>query len=412
MNIENVVKQIALYRKKTKRENLHIYLVGGAVRDVIMEKKPKDKDYCISGLTQEELEALFPEAKLVGADFPVYLMDIDGDPETEVALVRKERKMGEGYGGFETYTDISLTILDDLYRRDLTINALAMNMETNEIIDPFNGKEDIKNGIIRAVSDAFAEDPLRVYRAARFAARYNFVISKETLRLMESLKDELSTLSGERIFLELTKVLSEKKPSIFFKSLQCANVLVEEFRFKGNQTEAHLKEVASFCQRDNKNYQRWLTRLDEMKTSDELERFGVFLSAFSSEEIEKMAKRIKIPKEHKQIGLFLAEKMDIIQNWENKSNSEHVLFATHVIGHPLTKQAESLHDSEPLSWFVDATLAVKPEVKEKIDIIYKVVKYLAKIKLTADEIKEKGIKGKEIGEYLMKKREKAMEEVI
>lgn len=411
MNIESVVEKIALYREKTKRENLHIYLVGGAVRDLIMGKEPKDKDYCISGITQKELETLFPEAKLVGADFPVYLMDIDGDAETEVALVRKERKMGEGYGGFETYTDIVLTIEDDLYRRDLTINALAMNMETNEIIDPFNGREDIQNGMIRAVSNAFAEDPLRVYRAARFAARYEFDISVETLRLMHALKDELATLSGERIFLELTKVLSEKKPSIFFKSLQCADVLVEEFYFKGNQTEAHLKEVAFFCQRSNKNYQKWLTRLDEMQTQDEMERFGVFLSVFSCEEIEKMAKRIKIPKEHKQVGLFLAEKMKTIQEWEKGSISERVSFASYIIGHSLTKQAESLHESEPLSWFTRAAVAADPKTKEKIEIIHETVKQIATIKITTDEIQEKGLKGKEIGEYLMKKREKAMEEV-
>ena len=190
------------------------YLVGGAVRDTLLGLEPKDKDYVIVGATPEDVESLIAQGfQRVGADFPVFLHPETGD---EYALARIERKVGAGYNGFEAFTSPDLTIEDDLRRRDLTINAMAMDLETGELVDPFGGQEDLKNGVLRHVSEAFAEDPLRVLRVARFKARYGFEIHHTTLALMAQLvsSGELDHLTRERVWVEIEKLLMEKKNSI------------------------------------------------------------------------------------------------------------------------------------------------------------------------------------------------------
>ncbi len=204
-----------------------LYLVGGAVRDEIMGINVKDEDYCITGLTQEEFENLFPEAILRGKDFPVY--DID---KKELALARTERKLRKGHKGFIIHTDKTITIEDDLKRRDITINSIAKDVITGQYIDPFHGIDDIKHKIIRMTSEAFREDPLRVYRVARFSALFQFDVEKETIEQMYLLREELSTLPKERVFQEFQKALASDKPSIFFDVLRKAKVL-----------DVHYKEI-------------------------------------------------------------------------------------------------------------------------------------------------------------------------
>ena len=196
-----------------------VFIVGGAVRDMLLGLEPKDVDYVVVNSSEREMLELGFEK--VGADFPVFL-----HPETkdEYALARAERKVGNGYHGFEVETD-GVTLEDDLSRRDITINAMAMDPATGEIIDPFNGRADLENGIIRHVSDAFVEDPVRVLRVARFAARYGFTVHPDTLKLMHELKEELKYLTAERVLLELKKTLKESTPSIFFRVLKEADVL-------------------------------------------------------------------------------------------------------------------------------------------------------------------------------------------
>lgn len=205
-----------------------LYEVGGCVRDKVLGIEPKDYDYCVTGLSGEEFISLFPDAKIRGKDFPVF--DLEG---CEFALARHERKIAIGHDGFQISTDKSLTIEDDLIRRDLTINSMAYDIIDEKLVDPFGGKRDIENKIIRATSKAFSEDPLRVYRAARFAARFDFKIETETLKLMNSLKDELSALSVERVYEELKKALLTDKPSVFFYALNQADCL-----------DVHFKEIA------------------------------------------------------------------------------------------------------------------------------------------------------------------------
>ena len=205
---------------------MQVYLVGGAVRDQLLGHPYHEKDYVVVGATPEQL--LAQGYQPVGKDFPVFL-----HPETkdEYALARTERKSGQGYHGFEFYTDISVTLEDDLIRRDLTINAIAMD-DDGKIYDPYHGHEDLNNKILRHVSDAFAEDPLRVLRVARFAARYHqygFTIAEETLALMQQLADsgELKALTPERVWKETSRALMERDADVYFETLhQCGALKV------------------------------------------------------------------------------------------------------------------------------------------------------------------------------------------
>ncbi len=201
-----------------------LYIVGGWVRDKIRNVVPKDKDYVICHLNEDIFIENFPQVKKVGKSFPVYLVQID-DKNCEVAFARKERKNGHGYKGFEVVYDSSVSIQEDLWRRDTTINAIAYRVNDGEIIDPYNGRKDIKAKTIRAVSKHFADDPVRALRAARQFSEFGFKIEKNTLDLMYECKKEVANEPTERIFEELQKALSTKCPSRFFRALQNADLL-------------------------------------------------------------------------------------------------------------------------------------------------------------------------------------------
>lgn len=198
------------------------YKVGGFIRDRLLNIKSDDTDYVVVGATLEYMQQMgfVP----VGRDFPVFI-----DPKTgnQYALARTERKSGTGYHGFQFYTTPDVTLEDDLKRRDITINAIAEDEDGN-LIDPFNGIDDIHNKIIRHVSDAFVEDPLRVLRVARFSAKLGFTIATNTLKLIEQIckSGELQFISKERIWEEVKKAIATQKPLQFFKVLNQVGALV------------------------------------------------------------------------------------------------------------------------------------------------------------------------------------------
>lgn len=199
--------------------NTQTYLVGGAVRDTLLKLPIKDKDYVVVGATPEQMLALgfLP----VGKDFPVFLHPESKD---EYALARTERKTAKGYHGFEFNTSPDVTLEQDLLRRDLTINAMALD-EHNQLTDPFGGQQDIKDGVLRHISEAFAEDPVRVLRIARFMSRFShlpFKVHPETMRLMQQLVDqgEIQALVPERVWQEIKKSLNQTTPSAFFMTLR------------------------------------------------------------------------------------------------------------------------------------------------------------------------------------------------
>jgi len=195
---------------------MEIYLVGGAVRDRLLGLPVKDRDWVVVGTTPEAMTAL--GYKIVGTDFPVFL-----HPETkeEYALARTERKSGKGYKGFTVYAGPDVTLEQDLARRDLTINAMAEDA-AGRLIDLFDGANDLKRGILRHVAPAFAEDPLRVLRVARFAARFGYPVAHETQILMRTLVEagEMETLVAERVWSELERALAEKQPVRFLEVLR------------------------------------------------------------------------------------------------------------------------------------------------------------------------------------------------
>lgn len=195
------------------------YLVGGAVRDELLGLPVKDRDWVVTGATPDEM--LKRGFKQVGADFPVFLHP---DTREEYALARTERKQGRGYHGFTVYSAPDVTLEDDLKRRDLTINAMAKSTE-GELVDPFGGREDIHTRSLRHVSDAFAEDPLRILRTARFAARLQpqgFTVAEPTMALMQQMvKDgEVEHLVPERVWQEIQRALHENEPGTFFEILR------------------------------------------------------------------------------------------------------------------------------------------------------------------------------------------------
>jgi len=204
---------------------MKIYLVGGAVRDRLLQRPAGDRDWVVVGATTTQMEAQGFTA--VGRDFPVFLHPKTGE---EYALARTERKSGRGYRGFVVDADPAVTLEEDLQRRDFTINAIACDEETGSLVDPYGGLRDIEQRVLRHVGPAFVEDPLRVLRAARFMARFaplGFTIAEETMALMREVaaSGELDALVPERVWQELRRSLASAQPSAFLRTLHEADAL-------------------------------------------------------------------------------------------------------------------------------------------------------------------------------------------
>lgn len=307
------IEEIAL---KIKNAGGNLYLVGGAVRDRIIGRPIKDEDYCITGISAKEFQNIFPETKIQGKSFEVFILE-----NKEFAMARTEKKSGIGHKEFEIATSKLITIEEDLARRDVSINAIAIEVLTGKTIDPFNGINSIKEKTLRAVTDKFIEDPLRVYRVARLAAELEFEVEPRTLNMMYTLKNELLTLSKERVFLELKKALGAKKPSIFFEVLRKANIL-----------HIHYKEIYDLIgalqplkyHPEGDSYNHTMIALDNCAriTKDEKIRFCALVHDIGKgitpkemyphhyghderglESLRILAKRIGIPNEWKSCGL-------------------------------------------------------------------------------------------------------------
>lgn len=259
---------------------MKIYLVGGAVRDSLLGLSVRDKDWLVVGSTPKEM--LKKKFQQVGRDFPVFIHPVTYE---EYALARTERKNGVGYGGFAINFSSNVTLEEDLIRRDLTINAMAKNNSGN-IIDLFQGQKDLKNRVLRHVSPAFQEDPLRVLRVARFAAAFahlGFTIAKETFILMKSMcrSKELLSLVPERVWKETKKGICTSHPHVFFQILHgchALNYLFPEIVF-------FYKHICSFYNlitysRIIKNGYKEIFRISRIST-DVIIRFSYFFQFFS-----------------------------------------------------------------------------------------------------------------------------------
>ncbi len=268
---------------------MKIYLVGGAVRDKLLGFPVKEKDWVVVGAKPEELLGL--GYKQVGKEFPVFLHPKTGE---EYALARMERKVAPGYTGFVFDTSPEVTLEEDLLRRDLTINAMAETLE-GECIDPYHGREDLANKLLRHVSSAFSEDPVRILRVARFAARYaalGFEVAPETNDLMKKMvtSGEVDALVPERVWKEFERALAEKSPEVFFKVLaacQALPILFPMVPLEGRGMNA-LNRAAS------RNY-------------DTAVRFAALMHASSKEEITGLCKRYRLPVEYRDLALLVSQ---------------------------------------------------------------------------------------------------------
>ena len=232
------------------------------MRDGLMGRCSRDKDYVVCGLDESCFTLEFSDAQKIGNSFPVFLLSIDGEP-CHVAMARTDRKKGIGYKGFEVEYGPGVTIEEDLFRRDTTINSMAWSPSDDELIDPFEGQRDIKDKIIRATSDCFCEDPVRALRAARQAAEFDFMIEDHTFEMMRSCRGELMLEPRERIFYELNRAMHSLRPSIFFSMLAKAGIL-----------DAVIPPLAEIWKRDSekceKDFARSMRLLD--KTAELSER--------------------------------------------------------------------------------------------------------------------------------------------
>ncbi|QXO65839.1 MULTISPECIES: multifunctional CCA addition/repair protein [Morganella] len=283
---------------------MDIYLVGGAVRDALLGLPVSDRDWVVVGATPDiMLERGYQQ---VGRDFPVFLHP--GTRE-EYALARTERKTGAGYTGFACYSAPDVTLEDDLQRRDLTINAMAQSAD-GTLYDPYHGADDLKNRILRHVSEAFTEDPLRVLRVARFAARFapqGFVIAPETLELMSAItqQGELAHLTAERVWKETEKALNSPRPDIYFSVLRRCGALAALF--------PELETL--FCATDGQTGYDILTaglllRTVLLTNSTDI-RFAalcLYLSCHSSGEgtsaIQQLSERLRVPNPARDLALL------------------------------------------------------------------------------------------------------------
>lgn len=253
------------------QKQAQVFLVGGAVRDLLLGRPVHERDWVVRGATPDLMLQL--GFKPVGADFPVFL-----HPQTqdEYALARTERKSGKGYAGFVFHADPDVTLVDDLRRRDFTFNAMAMD-QTGNLIDPYGGQADLANGVFRHVSPAFAEDPLRVLRLARFMARYTgFTVHPETVALCQSLvaQGELAELVAERVFAEFTKGFSEALPSRMLVLLSDLQAWPELLPDDVNWQSVFVKNTLDVLDKLSTPTHRWVALLSRFDPSQQVLLFN------------------------------------------------------------------------------------------------------------------------------------------
>ncbi|MFK3818524.1 multifunctional CCA tRNA nucleotidyl transferase/2'3'-cyclic phosphodiesterase/2'nucleotidase/phosphatase [Pseudomonas sp. NPDC089407] len=268
---------------------MHIYKVGGAVRDRLLGRPVSDIDWLVVGASVEEM--LAQGYRPVGADFPVFLHPKTGE---EYALARTERKSGRGYGGFTFHASPDVTLEEDLIRRDLTINAMAED-EAGTVHDPYHGKQDLDQRLLRHVSPAFAEDPLRVLRVARFAARYaalGFRVADETLELMRQISDsgELQALTAERSWKEIERALMEAQPQVFFQVLRACGALQQLLPELEDDTQA-LAALGQAALHEQPLHVRWACLLHTLPPTS----------------IKAVNQRLKAPRECQELALLTGE---------------------------------------------------------------------------------------------------------
>lgn len=270
------------------KKPIQIYLVGGAVRDELLGLPIKERDYVVVGATPEIMRA--QGFRQVGRDFPVFLHPVT---HAEYALARTERKTGKGYKGFVCHADPSVTLEEDLQRRDLTINAIAKTA-TGKLIDPYGGVADLKHKILRHVSPSFSEDPVRILRVARFAARFGeFKVHASTNKLMQQMlaAGEVAALVPERVWQELERALGEAYPARFFAVLEKCKVLPELFP----ELLTHKIKI-----------RKVLNQAVKQQLNSKI-RFAALFGNSTIAEVKALCKRYRVPNDYRELALLLVK---------------------------------------------------------------------------------------------------------
>ncbi|SHK48595.1 polynucleotide adenylyltransferase [Halomonas caseinilytica] len=368
-------------------DGLDVYRVGGAVRDARLGWPVTDVDWVVVGATPEAMRQR--GFKPVGRDFPVFL-----HPESheEFALARTERKSGHGYTGFEIHASPSVTLEEDLARRDLTINAMA-ETPSGELVDPFGGRDDLEARVLRHVSPAFIEDPLRVLRVARFLARYaglGFVIADETLALMHRLvaSGEIAHLVAERVWAETEKALGEPWPDVYFQTLDDCGalaVLMPEL-------------VADDAQLDDALGR--LQRLPEDIASHEAApwRWARLVEHLAPERRRRLAERLRLPKAVSRLAEQAACTHRLVHE-EGAVDGERVMAWLERID--AWRRSERVPPLIALVSLDDAALA------EDLALAWRLA-----MQILPKALVDEGYQGKALGEELARRRREAIDEVM
>ncbi len=396
---------------------IRFYRVGGCVRDQLLKLPVKDIDWVVTGATADQM--LAEGYKPVGRDFPVFLHP---DTKQEYALARSERKTAPGYHGFEFNTGPDITIEEDLGRRDLTINAMAEDEQRN-IIDPYGGQKDLDARILRHVSNAFCEDPVRVLRVARFAARFHhlgFRLADQTAELIRQIGEdgELESLVAERVWMEMSRAIGEPDPAVFFQTLRECSVL--QYIFPEIDNLFGVPQVAEFHPEVDTgvHVMMALQKSAELGFDNET-RFAVLMhdlgkaatpedilpshhghEARGIELVKQFCKRLRAPKSHTELGLITAE-------YHTHVHRAFELKATTIL--KLFYSIDLFRKPRRFYRMLDACLADSRGRLNFEDVEYPQVEYLTLLARTAleadiDPVKQKGPQGKALGEAIFQHR--------
>lgn len=359
---------------------MQIYLVGGAVRDQLLNHPVFDKDWVVVGASAEEM--IKQGFQPVGQDFPVFIHPETGE---EYALARTERKSGKGYTGFQYYASKEVTLEEDLLRRDLTINAMAQDDEGN-IFDPYGGRSDLHNKTLRHVSPAFSEDPLRVLRVARFAARYHhlgFKVAEETLSLIEQIAvtDELEHLTAERVWKELERALTEPSPEIFFNILIKTSALIKVIpELATSLSSQQLADFSITCK--------------NIASSEG--RFACLLCLCKGVDVELLCAHLKAPNSFRDLALQCTSQSENLENFDS-------LAAEIKLG--VIQSLDLIRRPQRIKPIIECIKALFPmaEIGSLLPILDKLNKIEPK------QLMQEGFKGAELGKEIQRRRLKLCE---
>jgi len=365
---------------------MKIYLVGGAVRDKLLGLPVKEHDYVVVGASEDEMVQLGYQR--VGKEFPVFLHPKTRD---EYALARMERKTGPGYKGFAFDASPKVTLEEDLLRRDLTINAMAEDHD-GKLIDPYHGKEDLQKKILRHVSKAFAEDPVRILRVGRFLARYyhlGFTVAPETMLLIHDMvaAGEVDALVAERVWKELERALTEKNPEQFFEVLQQCGALPVLFPQLSIDSSG-MHALTNACQLTNDSAVRLAALLHDYADGDK-------------KQLSEICKRYRIPNGHHELAKLTAAHHAVVKRARELSDYDIVnLFA----------RLDIYRREERFENFLTACQAIYPNINENISLLRACAK--AAKSYPVQELIAEGFDGAELAEQLKIKRRERIQHVI